>query len=430
MTEIRYAPGAWRAAVTPRGVVLLGPGASSELAARVWREVAAGHGLAAVLGALTGAFGTSLDAIPPFAAVLEERGAVRLAVRGELSVTVETASSGETVSGAGVTTWSERAVVGATRTVLRTPDPSTGPADLPVRDGVVLAAEIAIDWTADAAADAAHSAAPAPDPALPAALAPAPPHPSAPALPPVSEAGGLIDSASIPWRGARAASVSETDAAAPPPARVGSDAGDGLHAAADTESTVVSARLGPDVPSPSVDDVAVWGETLLRMPALTPGEERAEGRAEASVVEGDHDGETVSLAQSRAMRASLAGPAPAAQPQPRALGQVALSTGQTVALDRTVVIGRRPRSTRITGADLPHLIAVESPQQDISRSHLELRIEGDSIVATDLHTTNGTTLLRPGSAPVRLHPGEASVVVAGDVLDLGDGVTARIEEAP
>jgi pSer/pThr/pTyr-binding forkhead associated (FHA) protein len=99
-----------------------------------------------------------------------------------------------------------------------------------------------------------------------------------------------------------------------------------------------------------------------------------------------------------------------------------------VPLNRTVVLGRRPRSTRITGTDLPHLIAVESPQQDISRSHVELRVEGDSIIATDLNTTNGTLLLRSGSDPVRLHPGEATVVVPGDVLDLGDGITVAVED--
>jgi pSer/pThr/pTyr-binding forkhead associated (FHA) protein len=104
-----------------------------------------------------------------------------------------------------------------------------------------------------------------------------------------------------------------------------------------------------------------------------------------------------------------------------------VSTGQVLSLDRTVVIGRRPRSTRVSGTDLPHLVAVDSPQQDISRSHVELRAEGDSIVAIDLHTTNGTTLRRSGVDPMRLHPGEPTVVVPGDVIDLGDDITVVIE---
>jgi hypothetical protein len=167
----------------------------------------------------------------------------------------------------------------------------------------------------------------------------------------------------------------------------------------------------------------------------------APGPAPGPAVAGDHDGATISLAQARALRAAASGvegsnpaPSPAdapldplAPPRPPAPGRVRMSTGQVIPLDRTVVIGRRPRSTRVSGTDLPHLVAVDSPQQDISRSHVELRAEGESIVATDLRTTNGTTLLRPGTDPVRLHPGEGTVVVPGDVLDLGDGITVAIE---
>jgi hypothetical protein len=126
----------------------------------------------------------------------------------------------------------------------------------------------------------------------------------------------------------------------------------------------------------------------------------------------------------RATAPDPAGAAPASGPRVR------LSTGQVIALDRTVVIGRRPRATRSSGATLPHLVAVDSPQQDISRSHLEIRPEADAVVVLDLHTTNGSTLLRSGAEPVRLHPGEQTVVVTGDVIDLGDGVTVAFEELP
>ncbi|MDA4891501.1 FHA domain-containing protein [Streptomyces sp. MS2A] len=187
---------------------------------------------------------------------------------------------------------------------------------------------------------------------------------------------------------------------------------------------------------------------------------------------GDHDGATISVAQARELRGAeapvppapavpapvVSAPAPvfsfspAVLPDPRtappsspvapsdaateaiptsATGpRLVLSTGQIVTLDRPAVIGRRPRSPRATGATLPHLIAVESPQHDISRSHLEVRPEPDAVVVVDLHATNGSTLLRPGVEPVRLHPGEPTVVVTGDVIDLGDGVTVRFEDLP
>ncbi|WP_156533165.1 FHA domain-containing protein, partial [Cellulosimicrobium sp. I38E] len=109
------------------------------------------------------------------------------------------------------------------------------------------------------------------------------------------------------------------------------------------------------------------------------------------------------------------------------LGRVLVSTGQTVELDRPVVVGRRPRTPRSQAADLPRLVTVPSPQQDISRSHLEITLEGWHVLVSDMATTNGTTLLRAGQPPRRLHPSEPVLVVDGDVADLGDGVTLVFE---
>ncbi|MBM7818880.1 hypothetical protein JOE63_001357 [Cellulosimicrobium cellulans] len=109
------------------------------------------------------------------------------------------------------------------------------------------------------------------------------------------------------------------------------------------------------------------------------------------------------------------------------LGRVLVSTGQAVELDRPVVVGRRPRTPRSQAADLPRLVTVPSPQQDISRSHLEITLEGWHVLVSDMATTNGTTLLRAGQPPRRLHPSEPVLVVDGDVADLGDGVTLVFE---
>ncbi|WP_265520569.1 FHA domain-containing protein [Oerskovia flava] len=109
------------------------------------------------------------------------------------------------------------------------------------------------------------------------------------------------------------------------------------------------------------------------------------------------------------------------------LGRVVLSNGQVVELDRSVVVGRRPRSQRGQSSELPRLVTVASPQQDISRSHVEIRLEDWHVLVSDLRTTNGTTLLRPGQPARRLHPGEAVMVATDDVVDLGDGVTMTFE---
>ncbi|MGW8565482.1 hypothetical protein [Isoptericola sp. NPDC055881] len=109
------------------------------------------------------------------------------------------------------------------------------------------------------------------------------------------------------------------------------------------------------------------------------------------------------------------------------LGTMAVGGGPRVTLDRPVVVGRKPRSPRATGDDVPRLVTVPSPQQDISRSHVEVRLEGWHVLVSDMSTTNGTTLLRSGQPPLRLHPGEPVMVVSRDVVDLGDGVTLTFE---
>ena len=98
-----------------------------------------------------------------------------------------------------------------------------------------------------------------------------------------------------------------------------------------------------------------------------------------------------------------------------------------IVLDRSAIVGTRPRLARVQGGNVPHLIAVQSPSSEISRSHLELRVEGRSVLAVDLNSTNGTILLRAGAEPVRLQPNEPNLLVPGDRIDLGDGVVLEFE---
>ena len=72
-------------------------------------------------------------------------------------------------------------------------------------------------------------------------------------------------------------------------------------------------------------------------------------------------------------------------------------------------------------------MTVASPNQDVSRSHLELRLEGRDVVVVDLNTTNGTELHRVGADPFRLQPGDPTLIVSGDTLDLGDGIVLSFE---
>jgi hypothetical protein len=121
-------------------------------------------------------------------------------------------------------------------------------------------------------------------------------------------------------------------------------------------------------------------------------------------------------------RPALGSAAPAVAP-----ARMVLSTGVVVDLDRAVLVGRAPQVARVTNRELPRLVTVPSPQQDISRTHAEVRAEGDVVLVTDLDSTNGVHVARPGQGARRLHPGEPSVVDPGEVVDLGDGVTFTVE---
>ena len=182
----------------------------------------------------------------------------------------------------------------------------------------------------------------------------------------------------------------------------------------DVEDTVLSPSSPNAVPVetilPPADTIAppLGGHTLDLRPV--GGAEQGANEVYDEPDDGDHDGATISVAQARALRGESPDPIPSSaahEAGPSAGPRIRMSTGQVVALDRTVVIGRRPRATRSSAATLPHLIAVDSPEQDISRSHLEIRPEADAVVVLDLHTTNGSTLLRARRRPRAAAPGRA-----------------------
>lgn len=110
------------------------------------------------------------------------------------------------------------------------------------------------------------------------------------------------------------------------------------------------------------------------------------------------------------------------------LGRMRLSTGELIDLDQSLIVGRQPSVSRVQGAGMPKLVQVASPGGDISRSHVEVRLEGWHVMLCDLKATNGTVLLREGQAPRRLAQGEMAILFDGDIAELGDGIQLRFEE--
>ncbi|MGW6129811.1 FHA domain-containing protein [Cellulomonas sp. NPDC055163] len=197
------------------------------------------------------------------------------------------------------------------------------------------------------------------------------------------------------------------------------------------EYAVETPGLVPD--DEDLDDVDTYGaDVVAAAEAVLQGEAAAHADPDFG---DDHDGLTILSSDLVAIRDQLPswagdevpGPFRVVAPEVDPTAKLVLSTGLVVSLDRSVLLGRAPQVSRVTNRELPRLVTVPSPQQDISRTHAEVRAEGDDVLVTDLHSTNGILVSRPGERARRLHPGEATVVAAGEVVDLGDGVTFTVE---
>ena len=107
-----------------------------------------------------------------------------------------------------------------------------------------------------------------------------------------------------------------------------------------------------------------------------------------------------------------------------------ISSGETVDVDRVVLIGRAPEARRFTTTDQPRLVTVPSPLHEISSTHVEIRpgsgADHGSAVVTDMGSTNGTVLVQPGLGPEELKPGIAVQLIPGATINLGDGVTIQV----
>lgn len=117
------------------------------------------------------------------------------------------------------------------------------------------------------------------------------------------------------------------------------------------------------------------------------------------------------------------------EPEPQEPARLLLSTGEEVTLDRGVLIGRAPRATAAIGAaGEPHLVRVASPDNEISRNHVEVYPEGAGVIIRDLGSTNGTTVESPGGARRRLAPGEPQPIDSGTTIRLAGQVAVLLQQ--
>lgn len=546
MAAISYLPGDWLGIVRSRTAVLLEPDTPPSLVEALWNLLAGGPGVHEVLHAVHGSSGGSLAMIPSFA-ILDNHGPLRVFLRGDLDLTVQSADGQVDLNGRDVTTWTERRLdaPGTCRLTV----PGAGPAApagtpgqrlLPLGEGVVLLQALVIGAAApanqgpDVAAGTVLDAVarPGADPGLPETAivtkhsasgetlyaviddhdpgqtaydleTEAEPEPAGQAETSPDAAGGPD---ACPGPDGEGPTVSPRADAAPASDTTGTydhlwertvirniedaavreelDTDDGQLPAQQPLAVEQPDRL-PEVveqPTPPPALAPAAGAPKQGTPVLidsvpwrrgevapnTAAPNTAAPTTAAPDVHGDHDGQTVmksslrkpadpgAAVPARPMADPAAGPTVLARvcgqghPNPPTsalcaacgsgllpdavqvarprLGRMRISTGELIELDQSLVIGRQPSVSRVQGGGMPRLLQVPSPGGDISRSHVEVRLEGWHVMLCDLKATNGTVLVRQGQPPRRLAQNEMAILLDGDIAELGDDISLRFEE--
>jgi hypothetical protein len=338
-------------------------------------------------------------------------------VRGAPALEVTDAAGTHTLSAAGIATWAERSLPGVTAMDLTILGVSASGAELPIVSGVSHLAGLRFD--------------------LGTVSAPATETPKAePAAAPVRKRASTR-AAAAPVEVAPVEAPTEVAENTAPPE-------------IDVEATIVS-RPEPtaeEAPAPvetAAEDEAgydyLFGETMHRSVAEAavhvpdPDAAAADAAGAAAGVEPDgieHDGETVLTSDVQKLRRQrkprrAAAVAPSAEVQPQLV--LAASPGGTrEPLTEPLLVGRSPSVSKVSGGALPRLLTIAGIDQDISRNHVQFALEGGTVVVTDLHSKNGTTIVLPGKGPQTLRAGEPTAVIVGTVIDLGGGVTFTVEE--
>lgn len=378
----RAADGAgWLAFVTDSRVLLVVP-ADAEFVDAAWSALASSTGFQSALDVLTG---RGLAATPDFVLLEWEGGTARVIVRGAAALTVVADGGTHEVSGAGASTWVERTLEGVESVAFAAPGSAEGGIGLPVERGVVPVAHFG---STGAPAASSPIAAPEREPAPVAEPAPAPVPGPAPA--PVE-----IDVEATVREAPEQVAVEDA-----PPA----PASDGYH--------------------------DLFGETLYRDVSAAVVRD-AEPEEPQPVVDDElHDGETVMTTDIQKLRGRKVPREKAAPAVPAETSFVLVVSpgGARESLGQPLLVGRSPSLTKVSGVQMPRLLTIGTADQDISRNHAQFAVEGGTVVITDLHSRNGTTITLPGKPSQKLRAGEPTSIIEGTVVDFGGGLTMTVQE--
>jgi hypothetical protein len=381
---VGFTPGDGLLLVGSTSALLLGPSASDELVVRLRELVRRDPPVDVLLDALTAG---GLRSLPSFACVVSEPGAVRVVVRGELGARLDAPGGPRVIEGRAVSTWVEQLVPGVERWAL-------GPAGTVAAEGgrwwvVDGAVPAAAAWRLVAAEPvAAEPVGVEPVGVEPVAAEPPAPAPGDVTLPGLVDEEDLTTTATVPPR-ALDPPVDAPVAAAAEEAGVTDEA-------RTTPAASVQRGHRPGAPRPATPPTMVQGVRCAAGHPNPPGTPAC-----------------------RTCAAAL-GPAEVELVPRPPLGRLAFDDGTAVELDGPVLIGRQPGPAAPLGGQVPLLVAVPDPDKALSRTHVELQLEGWEVVLIDRNSLNHTFLELPPEPPVQLRPGERRAIPPGARVHLAD----------
>ncbi|HEY5820919.1 MAG TPA: FHA domain-containing protein [Propionibacteriaceae bacterium] len=474
-----YTPGNWVVLSGPTSVVVLEPASKqwASLITTLWDEVVSSASITELAANLAQ---YRIDTMPSFAAFFWTEAGMRSLVRGAVEV-VDPATGVTVASGEGIQTWSEVGLDGVNRVQVELPERGT-PVDqsitmeLPLVIGAVRASSLMLDGSASAqvvspqglsatetevddedeidASDESDEAAESGE---------------------AEELDGVDDAHDVEEVEEDLDGPMTEPMTHPFPELVDIDEPESVGEAdfeEEPEPTVPEPMVSepptpePTTPEPTLSDVDPEssydfdlmengdtqtmdaallssmenGDTQLMAPVLPPQLPGTPGPAGGLPVPGPPPGvpgilavvcqyghaSPQNAATCRICGSPIAPQGPRMVPRPP-LALLRASNGVTETLDRVVMVGRAPAAAR-SSVEAPALMTVPSPGHDISRTHVEVAPEGWQILVTDLRSTNGTVLIRPGTGErQQLPPGEPVPVPLGCVLELGDGVSVLVD---
>lgn len=110
-------------------------------------------------------------------------------------------------------------------------------------------------------------------------------------------------------------------------------------------------------------------------------------------------------------------PAPV-EPAPAVRFILQFSTGETVSVHGTGLVGRRPLPQPAEHFD--HLIRIADVGLSVSKSHLEFGQHDGQFWISDRYSGNGTIIRRPDEAALRCEPGRRYIVPPGSRVEVAD----------